>query len=262
MPTTIKTRITNRHGLGIAVQVDIPENPRGLAFIVHGWLSSMQGSSSLAVSGATREADYTTVCFDCTHSNGESDGAIEPSTISTFISDLEDVVAWAKEQNWFQSPYVLAGTSLGGITILEHARAHSDEVKAIAPICTVISGTLSIEAANRTDPRALADWQAHGFKTQEYGDDKTAQFPWEHMADRLRYDALGYAPQMTLPLFMCVGSEDTSCPPDHQRQLFDSWGGDDKKFHLVDGCPHRFHEPAHMAALKTHLKAWLGRVSA
>lgn len=260
MTQTITTKILNRHGLKIAVQIDVPEQSKGLVFVMHGWKSSMQGASTLAVSHTVRESGFTTVCFDCTHSNGDSDGVIEKSTISTFINDLEDVVAWSKEQRWFQSPYILAGTSLGGITILEHTKAHTAEIKAIAPICTVISGNLSIEAAMRTEPDELNAWRDTGIKATTYGNNKSALFPWSHMEDRLRYNTLAYASQLTMPVFMCVGSNDTSCPPDHQQQLFDALGTKDKELHIIEGCPHRFQDPVHVEQLQKHMSRFLARI--
>jgi hypothetical protein len=49
MIQTITTKIPNRHGLNIAVLVEIPGNPKGLMFIVHGFLSHSQKISSTAM---------------------------------------------------------------------------------------------------------------------------------------------------------------------------------------------------------------------
>jgi pimeloyl-ACP methyl ester carboxylesterase len=256
---TITTKIPNRHGLNIAVLVEIPENPKGLIFIVHGWKSNKNSTTATALTEMAVSYNLTAVRFDCTHAAGESDGEIELSTISTYISDLEDVVGWAKTKDWFQSPYLLAGSSLGGITILEHANAHRDEVKAIAPIATVISGELSIESRKRKDPEGLAQWQANGSEKQGYKTD-SAIFPWTHMEDRLKYGALRYAPELTMPVFMCGGSEDDSCPPDHQKMLFDALGSQNKEIHVIEGAPHSLKEPLHLSQLKSRFSAWFAKI--
>lgn len=255
----LTARIPNRHGLNIAVLVEIPANPKGLVFIVHGWTSSRNSSSAVAFAETTLQHNMIAVRFDCTHSSGESDGSIELSTISTFVDDLDAVVQWAKTQPWFQTPYILAGNSLGGITILEHTHKHKNEVCAIALIATVVSGELSVQARLRKDPEAMARWQAAGIQHQTYTAG-SADFPWTHMEDRLNHDALVYASELTMPVLMCVGSEDDSCPPDHQRLLYDALGSNDKELHIIDGAPHSYKDPAHVAVLKSHIYEWFVKI--
>ncbi len=253
---TIKDSLINRHGLRIVTQVDIPSDPRGLMFLVHGWKSSMNGASMRPVAEAAHDNNLTTVRFDCTHSTGESDGEIPKSTITTFVQDLEDVVNWARGQGWFQTPYIVAGGSLGGITVLEHARAYGPEVKALIPIVTVVSGALSRDALEARSPGAYSAWQHDGSMVVDSArGDQT--IPWSHAEDRLKYDAMTYADQLTMPVFMCGAEHDTSCPVAHQRLLFNALGSTNKEMHVIPGCPHRIAEPQHAEFLRTRLSAWL-----
>lgn len=260
MTQTLLTKIPDRFGLNIAVLAEIPENPAGVMFIMHGWKSNKVTATATAFAEIAVAQNMVAVRFDCTHSNGESDGDITKSTVTTFLDNLDDVIAWAKTQTWFQAPYILAGTSLGGTAMLAYAHDHQDEIKAIAPVASVISGQLSIESRNRRDPDAIEKWRTTGFEHQKYTNGQ-ATFPWSHMADRLLYDALLYAPTLTMPVFLCGGSEDETCPPDHQRLLYDALGSADKELHVIDGAPHILREPEHLSVLKAHFSDWLGRVN-
>lgn len=256
---TLTAKIPNRLGLGIAVRIEIPENPKGLIVITHGWKSNKDSPSIAPYAVAALAHGLTVLRFDCTCSTGQSDGPVAQSTISSFVSDLDDVIDWAKTQPWFQSPYLMAGHSMGGIAILEHARRHPSDVRAIAPTATVISGHLSIEAYQRDDATRLARWQKTGFERQIFTGG-SARFPWSHMEDRLKYNALDYAAGLTLPVFMCVGSEDSSCPPDHQRLLYEALGSRDKELHIIHGAPHAIREPKPVAELKQYFSDWLVKI--
>ncbi len=253
---TIKGNFLNRHGLRILTQMDSPDAPCGLMFLVHGWKSSMDGATLRPMVEAAHDNNLATVRFDCTHSAGASDGEIPQSTITTFVEDLEDVVNWARGQNWFHSPYIVAGGSLGGITVLEHAHKYAPEVKALIPIVTVVSGEYSKDALEQRSSGAYVDWRQTGHMTVDSskGDQN---IPWSHAEDRLKYNALAYAGQLTMPVFMCAAEHDTTCPVLHQQMLFNIMGSAQKEMHVIPGCPHRIQEPQHAEFLRTRLSAWL-----
>ena len=250
---TIKDSFHNRHGLRIVTQVDIPAAPRGLMFLVHGWKSAKESITMRPVAAAAHESDLITVRFDCTHSAGESDGEIPRSTITTFVEDLEDVVSWARGQGWFQAPYSVAGGSLGGITVLEHAHKYADEVKALIPIATVVSGIMTRDALMKRAPGLFEAWERDGFANIE----GTPDIPWSHAEDRLKYDAMTYAKHLTMPVFMCGGEKDDMCPIEGQIALFNALGSKNKEMHVIPGCPHRITEPQHAEFLRTRLSRFL-----
>lgn len=72
------------------------------------------------------------------------------------------------------------------------------------------------------------------------------------------YNALDYAPSLTMPIFMHSGSEDDWCPVENQKVLFESLGSLDKELHIIDGAPHVYVEKQHLEALKTALEVWFG----
>src|SRR3972149_12202676 len=93
-----KLFIKNRKGQKIAVLIEKPENPKGLAFVMHGLGGFKEQPHIPTFAEVFLENNYTVVRFDTTNSIGESEGKMEDVTITSFSEDLEDVISWAKSQ--------------------------------------------------------------------------------------------------------------------------------------------------------------------
>jgi pimeloyl-ACP methyl ester carboxylesterase len=198
------------------------------------------------------------VRFDTTNTLGESDGAYEHATVTNYYEDLEDVISWASNQDWYQEPFVLVGHSLGGICSILYAEANPTQVLALAPLSTVVSGALSVESATMRDPDAIAQWKKTGWK-EEVSTSRPGiirRLRWSHMEDRLRYDILPNVKKLTMPTLLVVGSDDDSTPLEHQRILFEALPGK-KELHVITGSGHTFRSPEHLNELAHILKNWI-----
>lgn len=189
---TIALKITNRHGLKIAVLVEIPEQPSGLVFVAHGFTGCKEETHIIATAETALATNLICVRYDATHSFGDSDGDVQYSTVQTYVDDLADVIAWAATQEWYQEPYILLGYSFGGMSCLEYTRAHIDKVKALAPIGSFISGAFFHAAHLKRDPVVYASWQKTGWckRQSPVYPERTGRLPWSHMKNRLLYNAL------------------------------------------------------------------------
>lgn len=253
-----KLFIQNRKGQKVAVLVENQKRPRGLAFVMHGLGGLKEGPMEQAVAEVFGAANYTVVRFDTTNTFGESDGRYEDATTTNYCEDLEDVIAWAKTQGWYQEPFVLAGQSLGGLCVALYAEEFPDKVKALAPIATVVSGHLSGEVRGK---KAMRDWQESGWEIRESSSvpGRMKKLPWSHMEDRLRYDLLPQAGKLTMPVLMIVGELDDSCPVGHQKILYDALPGP-KEMHVIPGAPHTLSDSKHLAELKQLFAAWISKI--
>ncbi|MBT4335499.1 hypothetical protein HOD65_03435, partial [bacterium] len=110
-----KVIIKNRKGQGIVVLLEIAPDQKGLAFVMHGLGGYKEQPHVEVFAKAFLDNNYSVIRFDTTNTFGESDGNYEDATISNYYEDLEDVIEWAKNQEWYQEPFCLAGHSLGGI---------------------------------------------------------------------------------------------------------------------------------------------------
>lgn len=256
-----KRFIQNRKGQKIALIVDMVENQKGLAFVMHG-LGGFKEQSHIQITAESfQEHGYTTVRFDTTNTVGESDGSFENATVTNYYEDLEDVIKWAGAQSWYQEPFVLAGHSLGGICTALYAENHPEKIKALAPIGTVVSGELSVEAHNKFDPEEFAIWEKTGwFEAKSQSKPGVVKrLKWSHIEDRLKYDLLPRVNKLTMPVLLIVGENDTRTPLEHQKILYNALPGQ-KELHVIKNSPHTFREPAHLKELKNIIDQWLDKI--
>lgn len=256
-----KIEIQNRKNQKIVMILEEQEDQKGLAFVMHGLGGFKEQAHIQVMADVFKKFGYTVVRFDTTNTFGESDGNYEQATVTNYYEDLEDVVEWAKMQEWYQEPFALAGHSLGGICVGLFAEKHPKQVKALAPIGTVVSGELSLKSPARRETNQK--WKVTGWREKE-SESKPGvikRLPWSHMEDRLRYDLLREIDSLTMPVFMLVGSEDTSTIPEHQKILFDALPEDKKELHIIDGAPHTFREQSHLDEFERHLTQWVENYS-
>ena len=250
-----KIFIKNRHDQKIAVVVEKPEKPIGLAFVMHGLGGFKEQPHIRTFIQSFLDNNYIVVSFDTTNSFGESEGSYADATITNYYKDLEDVINWSKSQNWYQEPFILCGHSLGAICSALYAENYPHEVKALMPISTVVSGKLSFEVRK---PEEMEDWKKTGWRTTVgYSSGIVKKLKWSHMEDRLKYDLLEKADKLTMPTLLIVGELDDGCPLEHQEILFNALPATKKELHIIKGAPHTFKEPEHLKEIYQIMDSWL-----
>ena len=255
----MKTTIQNRKGQKIVVLVEEAQLQKGLAFVMHGLGGFKEQDHVRTFAEAFVEKSFTVVRFDTTNTFGESDGKYEGATITNYYEDLEDVIAWAKTQPWYQEPFALSGHSLGGICTALYAEKCPHEVLALAPISPVVSGALSVEAHKEDDAADFANWEQTGWHESSSASKPgvVKRLPWSHIADRLKYDLLPGVGALTMPVLLIVGENDTSTPAKHVKMLYEALPGPNKEFHIIKNAPHTFRDPTHLAEIKEILTKWI-----
>jgi len=253
-----KLTIKNRKGENMVVILEKAENPKGLAFVMHGLGGIKEAPQIEMFAHCFLEKGYTTVRFDTTNSFGESDGKYEDATATNYYEDLEDVIEWAKTQSWYQEPFCLAGHSLGSMCIALYAENFPDKVKALAPISTVVSGKLSIKSKPKEE---VEDWKNSGWKIQPHHSfpGVMKKLKWSHMEDRLKYDLLPKVGNLTMPVLMIVGDQDISTIPKDQKILFEKLPRQ-KELHIIKGAPHTFREQKYLDEIKQIFLNWIEKI--
>lgn len=247
--------IKNREGLRLAVVVEQQSAPKGLAFVMHGLGGFKEQPHIRAMIGAFHDNGFDVVSFDAANTIGESGGRFENASVTNYLTDLEDVIAWAAMQPYYREPFALAGHSLGGLCTALYAEQHPERVRLLAPISTVVSGVLSLEAHG---PAELQRWKETGWREEESRSKPGVmkRLPWSHMEDRLRYDLLPGAGKLTMPVLLMVGSEDDGTPPEQQQTFHDVLPGP-KQLHVIEGAPHTFRDPAHNQEIREVMGGWI-----
>lgn len=233
-----KITIKNRKGQKVVVLLEKSSVSNGLAFVMHGLSGFKEQKHIQTFADSFRYKGFTVVRFDTTNTFGESEGKYEEATTTNYFEDLEDVIVWAKTQRWYKEPFYLAGHSLGGISIILYAEKYPNRIKGLAPISTVVSGKLSIEAHGR---KYLEDWKKTGWR-----EEKSESIPglikrlkYSHIIDRMKYDVLPEVAKLTMPVLLIVGDSDKGTPYKHQKILFDVLPGK-KELHIIKNADHNF----------------------
>lgn len=253
-----KTFIKNRKGLKIVVLVQKHPHQKGLVFVMHGLGGYKEQTHIETFAQTFVDKGFTVIRFDTTNTIGESDGKYENATTTNYYQDLEDVIGWAKKQNWYQVPFWLVGHSLGGICTALYAENHPEEIKALAPISTVVTGKLSLEAPKHKD--TWKNWQRTGWKItlSSSKPNVVKKLKWSHMEDRLKYDLLAKGNNLTMPVLLIAGSNDDATPPKHQKILFDKLPGK-KELHIIKNAPHTFIAANQLAEIKNIFSRWIDK---
>jgi len=252
----MKQTIKNRHGLKIVTLLEKADQPKGLAIVLHGLGGFKEQDHIEVFAQAFKDANYTVLRYDATHAFGESEGDYEEVTTTGDYEDLEDVISWAKEQDWYSEPFILAGHSQGGLSIILYAQKYPEKVKALAPISTMISGNLSVQAYN--DPEYQAKWQKQGYiENPSYSRPGVMKkLNWSYMEDAMKYDILPQADKLSMPVLLIVGEKDRGTPPEHQELLFDKLSGE-KELHIIKGSGHCFRKKEHLDEVKQIFDNWI-----
>lgn len=254
-----KEIIHNRNDQKVAVLIDEVINSVGLAFVMHGLGGFKEQPHIQTIADSLLESGYTVIRFDTTNTLGESDGDYADATVTNYYADLEDVIGWAKLQPWYKEPFILAGHSLGGICTALFAENYPEKVKALAPISTVVSGTLSMKSKEAGNE--LEEWKRTGWRIKPSNSKPglIKRLKWSHMEDRLKYDLLPQAGKLTMPTLLIVGELDESTPPEHQQILFNHLPGK-KEIYIIKGAPHTYKDQNHLEELKQIFKDWLAKI--
>jgi pimeloyl-ACP methyl ester carboxylesterase len=252
-----KLSIKNRKGQKVVALIEKPgHRQKGLVFVMHG-LSGFKEQAHIELYAKTFLAnDYAAVRFDTTNTFGESDGGYEDATVTNYYEDLEDVIAWAKSQPWYQEPFCLAGSSLGALCVALYAEKFPERVKALAPTSTVVSGMLSMQSEKNS--KLLEEWKRTGWRIENSKSRPgvVKRLKWSHMEDRLKYDLLPNANKLAMPVLFIVGSEDDTTPPEHQKMLYEKIPGR-KEMHIIEGAKHTFKEEQHLKEIGAIIDQWI-----
>ncbi|MBU4421565.1 alpha/beta hydrolase, partial [Patescibacteria group bacterium] len=251
-----KIFIKNKYNKNLSVIIETNDNQKGLVFVMHGLGGFKEQPHMETFAKVFKDNEYTVVRFDTSNTIGESEGNYEDATISNYHSDLEDVISWAKKQKWYQEPFILVGHSLGGICTTLYAENHPDEIKAIAPISTVVSGKLSLERSNIQEE--LKKWEETGWeiKGSELKPGVIRKLKWSYIEDRSKHDLLEKIKILTMPVLLIVGENDDDAPLGHHKILFNNLPGK-KELHIIKDAPHIFKEEKHLREIYNIFDNWI-----
>lgn len=249
--------IKNRKNKDISIAIDGDENISKLAFVMHGLGGFKEQPHIRVLIDALKKNSYTVISFDTTNTFGESDGDYSDATVTNYYEDLEDVINWAKDNFQYKDQFVLAGYSIGGLSISLFAERHPGEVRALAPLSAVVSGKLWKQAQNKD---MIEDWEKEGIWVREStNSSKKKILKWTFVEDIMKYNLLDNIDKLSMPILLIVGDQDLTTPVNQQKIFFEQLPGK-KEIHVLKRAGHVFRDKVHLDEISDIMSRWLGSI--
>ena len=249
--------VQNRYGLNIVVSVDTINHSRGLFFVAHGFGGSKEDDNILSLAKTFNNNRYSTIRFDATNSNGQSDGNLTYANPSGYRDDLFDIIIWAKTQEWYQEPFYLCGYSLGALSSAVYAEQHPEEIKGLVLISPLVAGQLHIMDVYERDIEKWKQVWLQLNKLYSKNPNDISILRWfPIILDLMRFDLTQSAEQLTMPVLIVVGQEDLLAPPEHQQKLKQTINGD-VELVIIEYGDHFFKSGGHLEDLIEKVGSWL-----
>ncbi|MEI7688732.1 MAG: alpha/beta hydrolase [Candidatus Nomurabacteria bacterium] len=258
-----KFSFKNKKDLEIVGELHIPKYPIGLVYIEHGSGGHKGQVSIVATVDTFYKNNYIVINFDATNSIGESGGKYEDATMQLHYEDLVDVIEWSKSQSWYQEPFTLSGSSLGGYSVIRYAEEYPDLVRAVVAKAPVVSGKLFIETYEKFNPEILKNWKETGWLERESVSKPglVKRLPWSYMEEQLSHDLIPGVSKLIMPVLIVVGENDITCPLNVQKIFFNLLPKNkDNELMIIKGAPHTFKDENHIIEFKNILDKWLKKL--
>lgn len=220
--------IQSSEGLPIHGDLDVPDNPRALVMVVHGFKGFKDWGFFPWLSHRLTEHRFAVCRFNMSRSgigdDPETFGRLDlfaGDTYSTQLADLRAAVRFAQEKLPTLSTFLLGHSRGGGVAILG-----AQDVPRLEGV--VVWSPIS--RADRWDEETKRQWRASGSldvvnaRTKQVMKMSPAILD-DYDAHRERLDILAAAERLHVPLLVVHGAKDESVPADEGR-LIASRAGD------------------------------------
>lgn len=248
-------------GTRYSLLVDASRIAGGTAVLLHGATGVKENPLMEALVGAARQAGHNVVRFDAFNSFGKSGGSVREMTLTSYREDLERILAWARQQDWWSEPLTLIGHSVGGLVALLHVvESRTPQAAQLVLVAPMISGERYETVGQSHEPDVFEKWRASG--EREVAHPQTGEkgvLSWGFVEDAKRYDALKGA-KLPCPTLLVVGSEDDVSPPSDVSQLL-THAEADITLKVIEGAPHTPTNESQLRDVEKTVDSWLDEVT-
>lgn len=208
--------LKNRNGKSMPATLVLPLGEiKGLAVVLHGVGGWKDQPIVRAVAEAYAQWGYATLRFDESNGVNNPDGDFFHETTTQYTHDLEDVIAFVKQQPWGTQPLTIVGHSMGGLVASWYARTHTSEVSRLVLLAPAVSWKMMWWAWL---PLALVDLvRGHRKMLGIDGRDFALHLGW--WRDFFHFDGYEYAKDINVPTLIISAEKDHTVakPGEHRR---------------------------------------------
>jgi pimeloyl-ACP methyl ester carboxylesterase len=112
---------------------------KGTVVLLHGLGGWKEQPLIVIVADVLCQNGYNVFTFDAADGAKGPDGDFYNHTTTGFIEDVDDVVTYVTNADWYTGPLILAGHSLGGLASIRYARLHPARVSKLVLLAPAVS---------------------------------------------------------------------------------------------------------------------------
>jgi len=226
--------INNRQNLKMAVRLNTDKQRKKLVFLEHGLGARKDYPHMLVLEEFFAKNGYNVVNFDACDSNNASDKSSVGITFTGHYHDLEDVVAWAKSQDFYSEPFAVAGQSMGAVACVLYAAENADKVDLLLTAnFSWIDGKMEAELNKRKD---IIEKQ--GFYEQvSKSTGKSFLIKQNYLDDLKKYNLENQIKNIKAKTYIFSGLADSEYHQNNNKKLFELLTCP-KKIYFLPNVPH------------------------
>lgn len=248
---TREVLMVSRRGKRMPGVLYVPETgSRGFAIALHGLGGWQHQSVVETMARVACDAGYTTLTFDASDGAAAPDADFATSTTTGYLHDLEDAIAYAREQGLMTDTVMLLGHSLGGMIASMYAAAHPGEVSHLVLVAPAVSW--------KVYTKWFLPYGIWWFITDVHqaAGPAGATFPLRRswLIDFLRHDIRTTSAGVSVPTLVVLGERDNVVGTPRALEAC-AYGYPQGRFALVPGATHTFRGSEQ--ALADTITAWL-----
>ncbi len=232
--------IKNKKGEDIAVRVDFCDcRLKKTAFVCHGIIGYKEQDVIVSIRNSLLEKGYNVVSFDCRNSLGNSFCDMRGACLDDFYEDLEEVIEWAKGENFYVEPYLLAGFSLGGATAIKRAIKNCGLVNKIILVSAVFDGDeLMKNTIEHNSKEFVCDLETKGF-IQLRGERKCLLND-KYISNLKEHNLYEFGEIFNGDVLIVAGENDIVSKKEDAKRFFESIRCENKDFFVISNASHTF----------------------
>ena len=230
-----KVFIKNRKGLKMAIKLNISPERNKLVFLLHGLGARKEyPPHMLVMEEFFARKGFNVVNIDATDSINESESSEEGVSLTGYYEDLQDVIEWARLQDFFVQPFALAGQSLGAQAVVLYASRFPSAVDFLLPVSfCFVDGKEELKHNKRT--QAILQQGFYDQVSKSTG--RVLRIGRKYIDEIARYNFADFVANITAKTEIIVGDEDNEWHKENCRHLYRLLNCE-KNIQILAGVPH------------------------
>jgi pimeloyl-ACP methyl ester carboxylesterase len=247
-------KIKNKNDLDLNTRVTLPSESGNFPTIVlvHGFSGSMYENHIKTLALYLARVDIASIAFDAS-GLGTSSGTVKDDyRFSNQLGDVDSIVEWLNEQDWFNKAKLgIWGHSMGGEIVLFYA-AQNPNVKAVVS-CQGVGDPMDLPIIQKR-MQTMGDSQSYKHTSGSYGD---IEIPRQFFEDYFSYHISEISSLVHQKILFIAGGADESISIDHVKSTA-SLFSDKAEYFEVASARHDFkHQPEELRIINNKTTEWL-----